>query len=38
MEIKNLVKTYENQIIENLSTLVSYPSVLDTCDAKYPFG
>ena len=38
MEIKNLVKTYENQIIENLTTLVSYPSVLDTSDAKYPFG
>ena len=38
MEIKEIVKSYEPEIIEHLKTLVSYPSVLDTSDAAYPFG
>ena len=38
MEIKNLVKNYEQQIIDNLTALVSYPSILDTTNPEYPFG
>ncbi|MDD6466937.1 MAG: Sapep family Mn(2+)-dependent dipeptidase [Erysipelotrichaceae bacterium] len=38
MDIKKIVKSYEEDILTHISELVSYPSTLDKSDAKYPFG
>lgn len=38
MDIKKIVKSYEEEILFHVSQLVSYPSILDKSDAQYPFG
>ena len=38
MDIKTLVLAQKQEIIDNLKTLVSYPSMLNKEEAPYPFG
>ena len=38
MNVNERVLAYKNEMIETLTKLVSYNSVLDTSDSAYPFG